>query len=182
MNPPRLSPLDPPFEAEVERQFTAFLAPGWPLLKLFRTVAHNPRVLGRFFASSLLDRGSLTLAERELVILRTTARCGSEYEWGVHVEHFAARAGFTADQLRASVRGDADDAAWSPDQVLLIRLADQLHDGAAVSDDLWRSLAARWSPAQLVELVTLAGLYHTVAFLTNAFRVEHEAGAASFPA
>ncbi|GAA3246389.1 carboxymuconolactone decarboxylase family protein [Dactylosporangium siamense] len=34
---------------------------------------------------------SLTLREREIVILRTCARRGCEYEWGAHVLVFANR-------------------------------------------------------------------------------------------
>jgi hypothetical protein len=58
---------------------------GVPPLLLFRTLAVNERVFHRVMAGGLLDRGSLTLRERELVIDRTCFRCGSEYEWGVHV-------------------------------------------------------------------------------------------------
>lgn len=181
MNAPRLAPLDPPYPPDVEQSFTDVLARRMPLLKLFRALAHNPRVLQRFFAGSLLDRGSLTLAERELVILRSCARCGCEYEWGVHVQHLAQRAGFAPAQLRASLLGGADDPAWSPDQKLLVRLVDELHEHAQLTDDLWQALAARWSPAQLVELVMLAGQYHMVAFVANAFRVELEVGHARFP-
>ena len=36
-------------------------------------------------AGSLLDRGSISMRNRELMILRICARCGAEYEWGVHV-------------------------------------------------------------------------------------------------
>jgi alkylhydroperoxidase family enzyme len=32
---------------------------------------------------------SLSRREREIVILRTTGRCGCEYEWSVHVAYFA---------------------------------------------------------------------------------------------
>jgi 4-carboxymuconolactone decarboxylase len=181
MSQPRLAPLDPPYPPAVEPQFAALQARGLPLLKLFRTIAHNPRVLQRFFASSLLDQGSLSLAERELVILRSCARCGSEYEWGVHVQYFAERAGFSSAAVAASVHGGADDAVWSSDQRLLIRLVDGLHDDMPLSADLWRALAARWSREQLVELVVLAGYYHMVAFVTTAFAVELEDGAARFP-
>jgi alkylhydroperoxidase family enzyme len=54
-------------------------------LALFRALAVNERVFLRMIAGRLLDRGSLSLRERELVIDRTCFRCGSEYEWGVHV-------------------------------------------------------------------------------------------------
>jgi hypothetical protein len=37
---------------------------------------------GRYYLSR---RCALSLRHRELLILRTTALCGAEYEWGVHV-------------------------------------------------------------------------------------------------
>jgi hypothetical protein len=46
-------------------------------------------------AGGLLDRGSIGLRDRAIVIDRACARCGSEYEWGVHVALFAARVGLT---------------------------------------------------------------------------------------
>jgi 4-carboxymuconolactone decarboxylase len=51
-----------------------------------------------------------------------------------------------------------------------------------VDDALWRRLAAEFPPTQLVELIALAGFYHTVSFATNALRIELEAGAPRFPA
>lgn len=72
---------------------------GVPPLVLFRTLAVNERVFLGLMASRLLDRGSITLREREIVIDRTCARCGSEYEWGVHVTFFGERVGFTEEQI-----------------------------------------------------------------------------------
>ena len=181
MTEPRILPAAPPYEPAVAKAFDAFTAGREPI-KLFRTMARNPRLLGRFFAGSLLDPGSISIAEREIMILRTTARCGSEYEWGVHVKIFAARAGLTPAQIAASAQGTAEDPAWSPNQRLLIRLADVLHDTATVPEDLWSALAAVWRPDQLLELIVLAGNYHMVAFVTNSLGVELEDFAARFPA
>ena len=64
----------------------------------------------------------------------------------------------------------------------ILRLCDALHDRADVDDALWAELAAEFAPAQLVELIVLAGFYHTVSFATNALRIELEPGAARFPA
>ncbi|MFL6647240.1 MAG: hypothetical protein ACJ8KA_13575 [Sulfurifustis sp.] len=52
---------------------------------MFTTLARVPRIFERFRAGSLLDRGPLSLRQREIVINRTCARCGFSYEWGVHV-------------------------------------------------------------------------------------------------
>jgi 4-carboxymuconolactone decarboxylase len=80
------------------------------------------------------------------------------------------------------VSGEATDAAWSEREALLVRLADELHDGATVSDELWSELAHNWDPPELIELIALAGFYHLVSFTANAARVEPEQGAERFPA
>ena len=183
MHPPRLPPLEPPHPPELAEELARLMPPGLPPLALFRTLAHNPRVLRKFRQGSLLDRGSIERREREIVILRTCARCGSEYEWGVHVTVFAARVGLTDAQVAATLLPGAfavDDAAWSPRDRLLLRVADELHDSSTLSDALWSELAGSFQPEQLVELIVLAGFYHTVAFVTNALGVPLEASAARF--
>ena len=177
---PRLQPVDPPYAPEVQASFDAIMR-GRPPLLLFRTVAHNPRVLQRMIAGGLLDKGSLSLRARELMILRTTALCGAEYEWGVHVATFGAKCGWTPEQIRSSVRGGPADACWSDEERIVLRLADALHAAGDVDDALWQEAAAAFEPPQLVELVMLAGLYHAVSFLLNAFRIEHEPSAPRFP-
>ena len=130
MPTPRLAPLDPPYPPALAAALEAMMPPGLPPLRLFRTLAHNPRILDKIRASNLLDRGSLPRREREIVILRATARAGGEYEWGVHVAFFAERVGLTPAQVAATARGDAEDPVWSPRDRLLLRLVDQLHDSA----------------------------------------------------
>jgi hypothetical protein len=115
------------------------------------------------------------------MILRTCARCGAEYEWGVHVASFGAKAQWTGAELRSTVRGGAGDPCWSAEEKLVIRLADQLHDAIRVDDALWGELSACFAPEQLVELVALAGLYRAVSCLVNALGVQNEAFAPEFP-
>lgn len=175
----RIPLVEPPYTAEVEEHLHRLMPPGVAPLGLFRTVAWNPRVLGRMRRGGLLDPGSITVRQRELIILRTTARCGSEYEWGVHVAFFGAAAGLTDAEIAHTVHGTAD--SFHGDDALLVALADTLHDNSDVDDDLWARLAARFSNEQLVECVFLAGLYHAVSFVTNATRVDLEPGAPRFP-
>ena len=98
---------------------------------------------------SLLDRGPVSLRHREIVIDRTCARCGCAYEWGVHVAFFAQRVTLNTEQVRATQRGNGDDPVWSAEERLLIRLVDELHDTSAISDGLWRELAAACSARAL---------------------------------
>ena len=180
MTASRITPADAPYDAAIEQAFARITPPGTEPLKLFRTMARNPRVMQRMFAGGLLDRGSIELRDREIIILRTCARCGSEYEWGVHVAYFGKRAQFSAAEISATLRVPFDDAAWSARDANLIEVADELHDAAGISDPLWSRLAAHFTHEQILELIALAGYYHAISFVTNAARVELEAGAARF--
>ena len=84
--------------------------------------------------------------------------------------------------MRATYRGDGNDASWSDEERLLIRLVDELHDTANISDDLWAELAAGFSVDQILELIALVGFYHTVSFFANGLRLGAEPYAAVPPA
>lgn len=177
--PPRITPVDAPYEASIEQVFSSIM-PGREPLKLFRTMARNPRVLQRMFAGNLLDRGSIAMRDREIMILRTCARCNSEYEWGVHVALFAERAGLSKQEVAATRHREPADDAWPARDMALIRLADELHDQSTASDPTWASLATHYTQEQALELIALAGYYHAIAFVTNATRVDLESFAPRF--
>ena len=157
------------------------MPPGVPPLALFTTLARVPRIWDRFRAGSLLDRGPLTLRQREIAIDRTCARCHCSYEWGVHVAFFAERARFTSEQVHSTVHGDANGQSWTGEEQLIIRLMDELHDTSNISDDTWQSLADAFSVEQIFELIALAGFYHTVSFFANGLKLPPEPQAAPFP-
>jgi 4-carboxymuconolactone decarboxylase len=178
---PRIAPLEPPYPDAIQAALDRVMPKGVPPLALFRTLAVNERVFLRVMAGGLLDRGSISLRDREIVIDRTCARCGSEYEWGVHVAFFAEGVGLTAEQAAATCGAAADAGALPERERLLIRLVDELHDRAQVTDELWAALSAEWTPEQLVELVVLVGFYHMISFVTNALAIPHEPFGARFP-
>ena len=161
--------------------FDKIMPPGVPPLALFTTLARVPRIYDRFRAASLLDRGPLSLRHREIVIDRTCARCGCAYEWGVHVAFFAERVAFTPEQV-CSTWNQTNESIWSGEEWLLIRLADELHDRAGISSELWQALSASFSTEQIFELIALVGFYHTVSFFANGLRLKAEPFAASPPA
>src|SRR5690349_15021200 len=101
MEPPRIAPIDPPYAPDVAAWLAKWMPPGQaaPPLALFRTLARHPSLGDRMrpLGSALLGRGALPPRVRELLLLRTCARCGAEYEWGVHVTAFAAAVGLDED-------------------------------------------------------------------------------------
>lgn len=178
----RIAPAQPPFSPEVQTFLDRMMPPGTPPLVLFTTLARDARAFQRFTAAGLLDRGHLTMRQRELVIDRVTARCGSEYEWGVHVAAFGPRVELRVDERRSLVHGGPDDACWNDEERTLLRLCDSLHASCDVPDALWTELRARFSEPALLELLLLCGFYRTVSYLTNALRLPLEAFGERFPA
>ena len=184
-DPSRIAPLAPPYPGELEALLKRMTPPGAPnVLALFRVLARHPQLAERMLPLGGLflgAKGTLALREREIVIDRVCARCGAEYEWGVHVAAFAEAAGFTRDQVVAVADPSADDGVLTERDRLLVQLVDELHDTATVGDALWAQLAAHWREDQLLELLMLAGWYHGISYVCNAAKVPLEAWGARLP-
>jgi alkylhydroperoxidase family enzyme len=176
----RIAPLEPPYEPEIQGQFDRIMR-GAPPLMLFRVMASNARAWEKFCAGSLLDGGPLTLREREIVIDRTCALTGCEYEWGVHVAIFAQAAQLNDAQVRATVLDGADAPCWSPAEQVLIGAVDALHVRATLSGSEFKALAAHYDNAKIFEIILLCGFYRTVSYLANGLGLPLEERAARFP-
>src|SRR5215468_1403374 len=140
---PRIAPLPPPLDGEA----AAALELLGPPISLFRVWARRPALArgiagwGRYYLSR---QSALTLRQRELVIDRTTALCGADYEWGVHVAVFAVKAGLTPAQLRSLGAGEPGvawaDACWTePGDQAVLRAVDELHATCDLGDDAWEA-------------------------------------------
>jgi alkylhydroperoxidase family enzyme len=176
----RIAPLQPPYDPEIQGQFDRIMR-GAPPLVLFRVVAGHARAWEKFRAASLLDKGPLSLREREIVIDRTCALTGCEYEWGVHVATFAAAAHLTDEQVRATVLGDADAPCWSQSEQALVAAVDALHARATLSEAEFQALSAHYDDAKVFEIILLCGFYRTVSYLANGLALPLEEKAARFP-
>jgi 4-carboxymuconolactone decarboxylase len=184
---PRIAPLEPPYDTETGEMLRRWMPPGAAVepLALFRTLAVHPELMSRMrpLGSGILNHGEVPPRDREIVLHRTCARAGAEYEWGIHAVAFAQAVGLTTEQVAATAAqtGAAEDPCWSHQDALLIRLADELYDTNAVSDDLWAQLTPHYTHQQLLELIVTAGWYRTIAYVINAARIPLEPWAARFP-
>ena len=176
----RIAPLEPPYAPEIQQQFDRIMR-GAPPLVLFRVMASQARAWEKFRAGGLLDRGPLSLKEREIVIDRTTALTGCEYEWGVHVAAFAQAAHLSEQQVRATVLGGADAPCWSAAEQALIAAVDALHARATLSEVEFKALSAHYDDAKIFEIILLCGFYRTVSYLANGLDLPLEEKAARFP-
>jgi 4-carboxymuconolactone decarboxylase len=183
---PGIAPIEPPYSPDTAASLAKWMPPGADVepLRLFRTLMVNEQLAGRMRAlgAGILGRtATVPPPLREIVIHRTSALVGAEYEWGVHVASFGRSLGLTDDQLHSTVHGSWSDPCWNPDQAAAFRLSDELHHTGTLSDDLWSQLAAGFDPPQILELIITAGWYHLIGFVCNGARVELEEWAPRFP-
>jgi 4-carboxymuconolactone decarboxylase len=182
---PRMRPLQPPYHPQVAATLAKWMPSGSDAepLSLFRTLQIHDELASRMRAvgSGILGHGRIEARDRELVIHRTCARAGAEYEWGVHAVAFGRPLGLSDEQLAATATGAWTDPVWSEQDALLIRLADELHDGCGISDDVWSALSERYRDDQLLELLIVAGWYRLLSYVINGARIELEPWAARFP-
>ena len=140
----RIAPLEPPYPPDTEAALRKWMPPASTAepLKLFRTLNIHQDLASRMrpLGAGILAHGRVEPREREIVIHRTCARAGAEYEWGVHVLAYGKPLGLSDEQIAATVHGPADDPVWSEREALLIRLADELHENCTIASPLWTEL------------------------------------------
>ena len=151
------------------------------LLNLFRVFANSVRFLRKGTVNLLDEQSPLALRQREIVILRVTANLDCEYEWGVHVNAFASAAGLTEEQISATRVGNHHASCWSDEEALLVDALDQLCATGTIEDHTLAQFQRAWTVEQQLEIMALAGNYHTVSYVANTARLEREAFAATFP-
>jgi alkylhydroperoxidase family enzyme len=179
---PRIDPLPPadrdPRTDELLRSLR--LDPDGDDLNLFTTLAHHPRLLKRWsaFGGLLLAGGTLPARDREVLILRTAANTGADYEWGHHLV-IGATTGLSDAEMAGLASAEA--VTGSDHHALLVRAADELHADDVLSDATWAALAEGYDTQQLIEVPMVVGQYHLVAFTLNSLGVQREDGVEGLP-
>ncbi len=180
---PRIDPIDLDDVTDDELRDTlagALTIDGRPL-NIFGVLGQHPKLLKRFnlLGGFLLNKGLLPERERELVILRIGWNAQAVYEFGQHTV-IGRRCGLTDDEITALTQEPAAHD-WGDGDLALIALADELHADDCVSDATWADLAQRWSEAELVELLVVAGFYRLVSGFLNSAGVQLDDGVPGFP-
>ena len=175
-----LAPLEPPYAPATQKLLGSYPKREGQLLGLFRVFAHSDRFLGR--VPNLLDEESpLSLCERELVILRTTARNRAEYEWGVHVTAFAKAAALDDEQVMDTVNRAPSSGCWSEQALSLLAITDELLERGRLSAARQAEFDGRWSTAQRLEILMLIGTYSMISYVANVADLPLEEWGARFP-
>jgi alkylhydroperoxidase family enzyme len=178
---PRVPPLAESEWSEEQRKLIAEQKISGPVLNLYKTMLNHPTLYGpRYKFGSYLQRDSLLPPKtRELLILRTAALTGAEYEWGHHVEA-AQKAGFSAAEIRR-IKSGPDASGWSEEHAAVLRAADELRRETFVSDRTWAMLAKHYDTKRLIEIIYTSGGYTMTALAINSLGIQLEPGFPRFP-
>jgi 4-carboxymuconolactone decarboxylase len=181
----RIAPVQPPYDEQTGAMLARWMPAnsGAEPLLLFRTLAVHPELAARMrpLGAAILAHGTVAPRLREVMIQRTCALCGAEYEWGVHAAAFAAAVGLSDEQLASTAGRGSGDGLWADDERAVLSLAEELHRTSAVSDELFAQLQSHFSSQQILELVVTAGWYHAISYVIAAARVPLEPWAARLP-
>jgi alkylhydroperoxidase family enzyme len=141
-------------------------------LNVLGTLAVHPALARAFhtFNGHVLFATTLSVRQRELLVLRVAALREAEYEWAQHAV-LAADAGIDADEVARVVDGP-DAPGWSRLDAALLRAADELVADAAIGDATWDALAAELDERQLMDVVFTVGAYDALAMAFRSFGVE----------
>jgi alkylhydroperoxidase family enzyme len=141
-------------------------------LNVLGTLALHPDLARAFhtFNGHILFATTLSVRQRELLVLRVAAVRQAEYEWAQHVV-LAADAGIDEGEVARIAEGPAS-AGWSPLERAMLAAVDELLGDARIADATWRTLAAELDERQLMDLVFTVGAYDLLAMAFRSFGVE----------
>jgi alkylhydroperoxidase family enzyme len=182
---PRLKPLAPSDWPEGMRAALAALRPPEPRHPFPRRDSNRPKGLNALgllalhpalttayhtFNGHILFGTTLTVRQRELLVLRVAALRNAEYEWEQHAV-LAGDAGIDPDEVDRVAEGP-DAPGWSPLEAALVRAVDELLADALITDATWGMLAAEFDHQQLMDLVFTVGAYDALAMAFRTFGVQ----------
>ncbi|MCW3017899.1 MAG: hypothetical protein JWN10_207 [Solirubrobacterales bacterium] len=169
----RLPALDP---ADAEPQVRSALE-RLPPLAVFATVANAQGTFVNWlrFGGDCLDARWFDPVLRELAILRVARLTpGAEYEWVQHVPILLAVGG-TQEHVAALEADDLEADALGEDGRLVVRFTTQVVRDATPDESTFASMSARFTPAQITQLLLVIGQYMMVARVMATAQLEVDA-------
>ena len=133
-------------------------------------LAHHPELTNAYnrLIRHALYFTTISIRQRELLILRVAHLRGSRYEWAQHV-YQAGVAGITPEEV-AAVRAPST-LEWPALERALLSAADELMADARIADESYAVLAAELDAQQLMDVVFTVGAYDVFAMALRTFDV-----------
>jgi alkylhydroperoxidase family enzyme len=161
-------------DPEVQEMFEKMENKGFPILNLYRVMAHCPQ-LGRSFlrlGNMILFKGTLPPDLRELAILRVGHISRAKYEWTQHVP-IALSAGAKQEQIDALPDWE-NSGKFSPRERAVLRYTDEVTRDIRVKDPTFAAVRGFLNEEGVVELTLTIGYYAMVCRILEALQIELE--------
>jgi AhpD family alkylhydroperoxidase len=156
---------------EAATLYDALLAQRGVVPNMFKALAYSPDIAKGVagFLKPLLSDGALPGWYKELVAVRISILCESEYAIRAH-SISAQKKGASAAQIDAV--GDFENGPYTEKEKLGFRLADRLHGGGRKVDDVfYNELRAVFDEAALVELFLTAAAFEMFPRFIDGLRI-----------
>jgi alkylhydroperoxidase family enzyme len=176
----RIPPLEPGQWTPEQRKRFDPNGTGQPAANVFVTFVRNPpadRVRGPI-NQHILNATTLSVRQRETLLMRIGVLCRSEYEWAAH-SRLGRRAGMTDADVARIVNGP-DTGGGDPLELALIRATDDLYRDDTVSGATWSALSRSLDTRQLLDVLIAVGGYRSTSMAINSAGVQLDANMAAF--
>ena len=176
-----LKPLgDAEMDERQRRMMDAMLARGRDY-NVFRTMLHHPAAMEAFLSWGsyiLSDQNTLSVALRELAILRTGALRRCEYEFLRHAV-IARQHGFTDEVLHAIAVGDR--TPLTDEMAMVMKAVDELVVEGRIAPDTFERIRSTFGDHTAIDIVWTVGQYSQVCMFLLTAGVEPDPDVADDP-
>lgn len=141
-------------------------------LNALGVLAHHPALTTAYhhLIGHALFATTISVRQRELLILRVAHLRRAEYEWAQHV-FLAGEVGITPDEV-GRVRMGPTAEGWDPLDQALLSAVDELVTDARIGDATYAALSASLDVQQIIDVVFTVGAYDVLAMALRTFEVE----------
>ncbi len=169
----RVAPVVPGTRPELAEIEQGILAERGRISSLYRVLLNSAPIAEGWekMLTAVRNRSSLPAGLREIAILRVAVLNGAVFEFEAHVPH-ATRAGVSAEKIAASREANLGPA-FSPQEQLVVQLADAMTRDVTVADELFERLREHFDDRGLVDLVATIAAYNMVSRFLVALKIEH---------
>ncbi|GAQ42074.1 hypothetical protein AtubIFM55763_006956 [Aspergillus tubingensis] len=158
-----------------------------PTLNIMKLLSYSTATVDHWagLGNAQFRQLSLPARDRELVIMLTTSKFNSTYEWTHHLP-VSLKAGVTKQQqaaLKASAKEknyfidrklDNGAAGFSDKDLVLLSFVETIIQQPEVSDELWKSVKGVFSDREIVEIISLQGFYYSFSRLTTVLQCDFD--------
>ena len=137
-------------------------------------LANHPDLLNAWWTYRMhsVQGGDLEQRDCELVILRVAVHMQTWYEWAAHVDR-GLMAGLTLEEIYRVAEGPSS-GGWNKQDAVLLESVDQLMENHRIDVETQSVLGNYYSAKQVMDIVSLQGMYVTIACMIGTWGIDIE--------